>query len=237
MSLLTKLKNGITEYRIPKADIMGVLEKRSSEQTEPYTAQEIISLTNSYRVERGLKPLTTNNMLMKAALERARDMAVTGSFSHKVATTTPNFGPGTFVRNQGYYGYPMGENLAVNFDNIDKLIDAWKKSPSHNIQLTMPEYEDTGIGVAPGVRDGKQVYYVVQVFGKPESRIKKSEPKIMQSTATVPKKLINTPIKMPFNIAGKHPILNKLTDINMRMKTTTPRVADKIKNTKNESSR
>lgn len=57
MSLLTKIKNGITEYRIPKADILGVLERRFGAYQKPAEVT-------------GLKPLVESTIKAEPQLEK-----------------------------------------------------------------------------------------------------------------------------------------------------------------------
>lgn len=143
-----------------------------------FTPQEIINLTNQYRESKRLHPLKTNPILMRAAQERAKDMAKTGYFSHQVATTTPNVSWSTFIRKAGYTHPNIGENLARDFKDASSTLEAWKNSPLHNQNLLHSQYSDIGVSIMTVMKDGRQTYYVVQYFGKsPEAQRINVKPK------------------------------------------------------------
>lgn len=128
---------------------------------------------------------------MKAAQARADDMALTGSFSHKVATTSPvtNW---TFMDNSGYKRLYSGENLATLFENATDTVNAWKASNSHNENLLNKNYKEIGVAIIPAVYEGKNTFHVVQFFGsQPENKkeSKKEEKKTAKSPdkAAIPK--------------------------------------------------
>jgi hypothetical protein len=131
------------------------------------TPEEIITLTNAYRKEQGLKPLKMSKQLMAAAQERAKDMVKTGLFSHEVATTSPGVTWKTFIDKSGYPVDGAGENLAAMFNDSQGVMQGWKNSPTHNKNL-LRDYEDIGVAIVPGMYQGKQTFYVVQNFGRPK---------------------------------------------------------------------
>jgi len=191
----------------------------------PYSADDIITHTNKYRIEQGLAPLKPNTELTNAALERAKDMAHTQNFSHSIATTTPGMTEGWgFIRKAGYpAAATLGENLAVEFNNASDVMSAWRNSPSHNANITNKKYSDIGIAVVPGTYRGKQTYYVVQFFGSPNTPpvatpIKPSI-KINQAKAETKK-----PTKRPSSdgVLLNYKATKPKPSMDMRMKTTTP---------------
>lgn len=119
---------------------------------------ELIALTNQVRAEYGLAPLKENPTLSKAAQARADDMNLTGSFSHKVATTTPNVTPWTFMDNAGVKYRRAGENLARDFKDATSTVEGWKNSPTHMKNL-LQDYTDIGVAVVKG-KKGKS--FIVQ---------------------------------------------------------------------------
>lgn len=129
-----------------------------------YTDKDIIGLTNAYRAEQGLPPLTANDVLTRAAQYRADDMAKTSNFSHRIATTTPDM---THWKGflKGYNYVTAGENLARGFSDPKRMLAKLKASPSHNKNLTEKNFKDIGVGIARGTKNGKPVLYVVQFFG------------------------------------------------------------------------
>lgn len=132
------------------------------------TAQDIINQTNQYRVEQGLPPLTLDPTLQKAAEARAKDMAVTGNFSHDVATTSPTMqNAWGFMQQAGYRYRKAGENLATLFDDATSTMTGWKNSPTHNQNLVNPAYTQIGVGVVPVTYKGQKTSFVIQFFGTP----------------------------------------------------------------------
>lgn len=131
----------------------------------PYTPQDIINQTNQYRVQSGLPALKADQSLMKAAQARARDMALTGDFSHTVATTTASKKPWQFMTKNGYNFEYAGENLAAHFPDATSTVEAWKNSKTHNANLVDKKYKDIGVAVVPVKEKGYDTTYVVQFFG------------------------------------------------------------------------
>lgn len=147
----------------------------------PYTPQEIIDQTNEYRHQLGLPSLIINKELMAAAQARADDMARTGNFSHKVATTSPLTSHVGFINQARYGGSPdgwnyAGENLARGFATAQDAMNSLKKSPTHNANLTGKNFRDTGVAIVKGTQDGQPSYYVVQLFGNQVQKAPTTKP-------------------------------------------------------------
>lgn len=130
---------------------------------QPYTAQEIIDLTNEYRKANNLPLLKVDKALMVAAQQRADDMATTNSFSHTVNGNAKGFT--SFIDKSGYKRQYAGENLAKGFNSAAEVLDALKKSPTHNANLIKQNYQDTGVAVVRGTGEDASKYYVIQLFG------------------------------------------------------------------------
>lgn len=131
--------------------------------------QEIISMTNEYRKANGLSPLNSSISLQAAAQARANDMAVTGNFSHDIATTTQGMQRAWgFIQKSGYPYAAAGENLATLYDDAPSAMNGWRNSPTHNKNLLESRYADIGVAVVPAVYQGKQTYFIVQLFGSPK---------------------------------------------------------------------
>jgi uncharacterized protein YkwD len=74
--------------------------------------------------------------------------------------------PGT-SKKAGYKYRAAGENLAVEFTDVNKLNSVWMNSPSHRKNI-LAGYKETGIGMSEGVYEGKRTIFVVQMFGYPK---------------------------------------------------------------------
>lgn len=192
----------------------------------PFTPQDIIDQTNAYRKEKGLLPLTANPELMKAAQERANDMAITGNFSHSVATSSPLTSYVGFIEKNGYGGpgyswNHAGENLARDFSDATSTMQALRKSPTHDANLVSPNYADTGVAVVNS-KDGRP--YVVQFFGN-----KAQNKEAIKQIPVVPQEKSATIVKQ--TIAAAKPLPVKPIDlpkIVQKPLTATPVVSKNV---------
>lgn len=123
----------------------------------PMTREVILSLANQQRYI----PLRFNEKLNTVAQAKAEDMANRKYFSH----TTPEGNKVWIDIQKSNYSYlTVGENLALGWNNPIAMMEAWKKSPSHNYNLINHRYRETGIGIAQ--RNG--TYYIVHLFAQPQ---------------------------------------------------------------------
>lgn len=179
----------------------------------PYTPTDIILQTNQYRAEQGLAPVTEDPALSRAALYRAKDMAVTNNFSHRVATTSPLKAWWNFMEKENYPYQLGGENIARGYKTVDDNMKGWRESPTHNKNLT-GEFSDIGVAVVPGKLKGKDIYYVVQLFGTKKGQKMQvigqvAAPKAVKGEQ---KRELQFP-QMPMNMANTTPMTRKLTGI------------------------
>ncbi len=120
------------------------------------TPQDIINQTNVYRASKGLKPLSVDSSLQKAAEQMGSDMKTKGYFSH---TTPDGKDYISFIPNKNAY-LKMGQNLAQDFPDATSTMAAWKASPAHNQNLIDDSFTRTGVAIV-----GNKV---VQYFGLPQ---------------------------------------------------------------------
>lgn len=102
-----------------------------------------LALINDYRGQNGLPALSLNLTLGEAADFHSQDMATSGYFEH----TAP--GGTTFdqnIRNFGYGGDTMGENIAAGMETAVEALGAWQSSPEHNAGMLNPGFNEIGIG-------------------------------------------------------------------------------------------
>lgn len=122
----------------------------------------LLEETNSYRVEKNIPKLASNEKLRAAAQKKAEDMAAKNYFSH----TSPNGKtPWKWLAEEGYHYAVAGENLAVNFENAKELVSGWMGSPLHRKNILNGNYREVGIGIAKGNFEGKSAIYVVAFYG------------------------------------------------------------------------
>jgi len=82
------------------------------------TPKNIISLTNSSRIEYKLTALSVSPMLAKAAQAKAENMLKEGYFAHNSPSGAT---PWDFIKAQNYNYIVAGENLAVNFTQAESV--------------------------------------------------------------------------------------------------------------------
>jgi len=126
----------------------------------------VIALTNTERLEAGVPELVENEVLNQAALLKAQDMADKSYFAHY---SPEGLSPWYWFTQAGYQYQKAGENLAVNFDDSKRVVNAWMNSPTHRANIIKDGYTEIGIGVAEGKYKGKNATFTVQLFGKPKN--------------------------------------------------------------------
>ncbi len=125
----------------------------------------IVKLTNELRGNVGLSSLIKTKKLYASSQLKADDMATFAYFSH---TNPNNHGLAYFLSQAGYTSYiTAGENLAIGFSDAETLMKGWIQSPTHYANLVDPDYEELGVGLAPGSYNGNPVVYAAAHFGKP----------------------------------------------------------------------
>lgn len=146
--------------------------------------ERVVTLTNHYRQEGGLPPLRLNSELSEAARRKAEDMFADDYWAHIAPDGTT---PWDFIAGSGYEYIYAGENLAKDFQDSEKVVDAWMESLSHRQNILNGNYEDMGVAVVNGVLDGYETTLVVQIFGreaKPLAAIQTSAVEISGEAAT-----------------------------------------------------
>lgn len=132
-------------------------------QSAPSSASTaaIISLTNQSRATAGLKALTENPSLDRAAALLCTEIAQSGVWSHSQPSTAYP-APQDRLRAVSYTWAAFGENLAgTNGSDAQHVMDNWMNSADHRANVLQPSF--TEIGVAQ-LQVGAMVCSV-QVFG------------------------------------------------------------------------
>lgn len=149
-------------------------------------AETLVTLANKSRVIE----LKVNPVLVKAAQNKADDMAAKGYFSH---VTPEGKTPWQWISEAGYNYVYAGENLAVNFTESEDVNKAWLNSPTHRANIVNTKFTEIGIATAEGLYNGRKATYVVQMFGTPISKTffvdKKREIKPIVTPKAVPEVL------------------------------------------------
>lgn len=128
--------------------------------------QEVLRLTNEFRKQNGLKALTLDTNLAKAADVHSQAMAKQDFFSH---TGKDGSKPWDRAEKAGYETRFVGENIAAGYSSAKAVVDGWIKSPGHRANMLNPDYNEIGIGHYYLQNDTGNVNYRnywTQLFGK-----------------------------------------------------------------------
>ncbi len=117
----------------------------------------IIAKINATRAANGVKPLSYNPVLGRAAQIHAELMAKKGELSHELGGTLRER-----VTAVGYEG-AVGENLAGGQDTLEDAIKGWLESRPHRNTLLNPKFTEFGFAVAEG--GGVYEIYWAMIFG------------------------------------------------------------------------
>jgi uncharacterized protein YkwD len=110
---------------------------------------DILRLVNQARAAANAPALNENSQLDSAAQTHSQWMHDTGIFSH-TSPTDPQLWVHE-IRNAGYPGGFLGQNIAMGYPSSSSVMDAWMHSAGHKANILNPGFRDIGIGcVASG---------------------------------------------------------------------------------------
>lgn len=107
-------------------------------------AQEVFKLVNTERMKAGLQPYKYDLRLEKAAMVRAKEIAV--KFSHERPDGTSC---GTAVTQDGA-GSPIDENIGMGTSSEAEVMKAWMDSLGHKIEILSKNNTHIGVGYYKG---------------------------------------------------------------------------------------
>ncbi|MEM7554985.1 MAG: CAP domain-containing protein, partial [Cyanobacteria bacterium P01_A01_bin.84] len=108
----------------------------------PFT-EEVLKLTNDFRVKNGRSRLTMNSDLSEAAQDHSEDMAKLDFFSH---TGKDGSKAGDRITDAGYEWNTYGENIAAGQRTPDQVVQGWINSPGHRANMLNPNFKELGVG-------------------------------------------------------------------------------------------
>lgn len=121
---------------------------------------QVITLVNRERANRGLQMLSKNWQLCRVARYKSQDMVLKNYFAHQ----SPTYGsPFTMMQDFGIHFSAAGENIAMGQQTPQAVMNAWMNSPGHRSNILSPVYNQIGVGVA---KTSSGVYYWTQQFIK-----------------------------------------------------------------------
>lgn len=127
------------------------------------TRDGVVGLSNRERTERGLNTIIINSHLQTAAQWKADDMIEKDYWEHFHQGKSP----WQWMKEAGYNYLDAGENLAIDFTELEPMMTAWMNSPTHRDNIINSKYEEVGIGIGKGDFEGHETIIVVQMFGNP----------------------------------------------------------------------
>ncbi|MFO0907809.1 MAG: CAP domain-containing protein [Isosphaeraceae bacterium] len=122
--------------------------------------REVLDAHNAVRTKAKLPPLRSSDILQKAAILHAEDMAKRNVMSHEGGDGST---AAQRVEKAGYFYRKTGENVARGQTTSSGVMRAWLDSPPHKANI-LGEFEEIGIGVA---RSSEQQPYWCVEFGTP----------------------------------------------------------------------
>jgi uncharacterized protein YkwD len=131
-------------------------------KTGSVDAGQAAALISQYRQSHGKSAVQVDPTLMAIARLHSDRMAAANTMTHVLP------GEGSFSRRLAAGNYPAGmaaENVAAGQSTLAEVLEAWRKSPSHNQNLLEEHIDEIGIAVtvAPGTR---YKYFWTLVLGK-----------------------------------------------------------------------
>ncbi len=110
-------------------------------------------------------PLIHSELLQKAALAHARDMANRSVLGHAGSDGST---PAERATREGYRWRVVGENIASGQATPEQVVEEWLGSPHHCANLMDADFTEMGVGYASDTGSSGGIYWS-QVFGTPSS--------------------------------------------------------------------
>ena len=112
--------------------------------TPEQKVQEVFRLVNIERMNAGLQPYKYDLRLEKAAMIRAKEIAV--KFSH----IRPDGRNSSTAVSEAGAGCPSGENIGMGTSSAPEIMKAWMDSPGHKIAILSRSSTHIGVGYYEG---------------------------------------------------------------------------------------
>ena len=120
-------------------------------------------LVNTYRREKGLRPLKLQPALTEAARAHSRDLAKWDRISH---FGSDGSNPWDRVKRAGYSAKLAAENVGTGQASIEEVMKGWRASPGHNKNLLLADAEHMGIALVQDSKTEFKTFWTL-VIGSP----------------------------------------------------------------------
>lgn len=125
----------------------------------PVDAKRALSLVNSYRASNGLPPLDLNPSLGHAAATHSVRMAEKNKLAHSFGFGIRSKLPAR-LRKVGYDFGAAAENIGYGYSSLSSVMEGWKNSRGHRVNLLRKGVTEMGIAAALG-RDGRPYWTLI----------------------------------------------------------------------------
>jgi hypothetical protein len=105
--------------------------------------EKVVDLTNQFRVDNGLVPLSIDWDLQEAAQQHSQNMAILDFYDH---TGLDGSRPSERALSKGYEASFVGENIGAGYVTPEDVVNGWMNSPGHRDNILNPSYNEIGVG-------------------------------------------------------------------------------------------
>ena len=147
-------KTGVSIYVKDSDEVRPTITPEPTDTPEPddevdhatpeQKAQEVFKLVNTERMKAGLQPYKYDLRLEKAAMVRAKEIAV--KFSH----IRPDGRNSSTAVSEAGAGCPSGENIGMGTSSAPEIMQAWMDSLGHKIAILSKSSTHIGVGYYKG---------------------------------------------------------------------------------------
>ena len=147
-------KTGVSIYVKDSDEVRPTITPEPTDTPEPddevdhatpeQKAQEVFKLVNTERMKAGLHPYKYDLRLEKAAMVRAKEIAV--KFSHR----RPDGRNSSTAVSEAGAGCPSGENIGMGTSSALEIMQAWMDSLGHKIAILSKSSTHIGVGYYKG---------------------------------------------------------------------------------------
>ena len=124
---------------------------------------QVITLINNERAQKGLSSLSGQSQLAVAARVHSTDMACNDFMSH---TGSDGSTMVSRIIAQGYSYSALGENVAAGYGSPAAVVAGWMSSQGHRDNILSPNFTQVGIGYAYRSGTSYGAYWTAD-FGSP----------------------------------------------------------------------
>lgn len=119
-----------------------------------------LHLLNNYRRQNGLRIVTLDARLNKAALRHAKDLAKHDRISHHGSDGSE---PDKRISDAGYKWSFSAENVATGQNSFEETLQGWKESPGHNANLLAKDAAHVGFALVVNRKTGYKTFWVMTI--------------------------------------------------------------------------